>query len=243
MQHVSTAHSRSRSLFFQGAGAVALFLLTALSGVSQPTPATGSKGPFVVLLGAPASGKTTQGNSLGKKYNVPVVHATDVLEKAIRRASSYAGPPNRRQGSLVRAQKARKALDRLRKGELVDDESLNGFVASRISQDDCRNGFVIDGFPNTVDQAVFLDEYLEEQGISNLRVVYLDIPDDVSLARMQRRGRTDDVRGFGKERLAQFRSNVASVLEFYKGAQFLSVDGTKEVAAVTSEIVAFLEKR
>lgn len=195
------------------------------------------------MLGAPASGKTTQGNYLGKKYGVPVVHATDVLEKAIRRAATYAGPPNRKQGSLQRAEKARKALKLLQAGELVDDESLNGFIASRVSQDDCRNGFVIDGFPNTVDQAVFLDEYLAEHAVENLRVVYLDIPDDVSLARMQRRARTDDLRGFGKERLAQFRSNIKSVLEFYEGSQFLRVDGTKEIEAVSGEIAAFLDKR
>lgn len=242
MKQVSTAN-RSWSRFFHGAAAVALFLLVASSGVSQSAPPTDNKGPFVVLLGAPASGKTTQGNYLGKKYGVPVVHATDVLEKAIRRATTYAGPPKRKQGSLQRAEKARKALNLLQAGELVDDESLHGFIANRVSQDDCRNGFVIDGFPNTVDQAVFLDEFLEERGIDGLRVVYLDIPDEVSFARMQRRARTDDLRGFGKERLAQFRSNIKTVLEFYEGSQFVKVDGTKEVPAVSSEIVAFLDKR
>lgn len=243
MKHASTALDRSQNWFFRGAGAVAPFLLMALLGASQSTPTTESKGPFLVLLGAPAAGKTTQGDNLGVRYNVPVVHATDVLEKAIERASHYAGPPYRKEASMRRAQKARSALDRLEDGELVDDESLNGFVATRISQADCRNGFVIDGFPNTVEQAAFLDEYLQENGINNLRVVYLDVPDEVSLVRMQRRGRTDDRGGFGEERLAQFRSNIASVLEFYEGSHFLTVDGTKEVSTVASEIVAFLDKR
>ena len=219
-----------------------MFGLLGVQSSLQAAPPGQTTGPFIVLLGAPASGKTTHGDYLGKKYNVPVVHAAEVLEKAIQRASSYAGSPARKQASLRRAQKARRALARLRDGQLADDETLNSFIASRISQDDCRNGFVIDGYPNSDEQADFLDSFLQDRNISALAVVYLDIPDEVALARMQKRGRVDDRKGFGKERLLQFRSNISAVLEFYDGAHLFTVDTTKEASAVDSEIVAFLEK-
>ena len=222
------------------AGSIAVLgLLGYLSGV-QAASQSEDAGPYVVLLGAPGSGKTTHGDALGEKYDVPVLHAAELLEKEIRRALNYSGSPARKGAATRRAQRAQRTLDQLEDGELVDDETLNAFIASRISQPDCQNGFVIDGYPNSVAQADFLDLYLQDRGIDSLAVVYLDISDEVARARMQQRARTDDRQGFGEERLQQFRSNIEPILEFYDGEQLLRVDTTKEISAVDSEIVDFL---
>ncbi len=190
---------------------------------------------FVVLLGAPASGKTTHGDHLSLKYGVPLVRAAEVLERAIKVASFSRPARGGRQ--------PRRALFRLKQGKLVDDETLNGLITDHISQEYWRDGFIIDGYPNSVAQAGFLRDYLQDHGIDGLTVIYLDIPDEVALARMRERSRVDDKRGFGKERLRQFQSNISPLLEFYRGTQLLTVDTTKEESVVCQEIVEFINAR
>lgn len=217
----------------------ALVILAAL-GLPGAMNAQAGKGPYVVLLGAPGAGKSTHAAYISKQYGVPVVDAAGVLEDAIEDASKYTSSPQKN-AAVERIQKARRALASLRQGELVNDENLNGMVASRISQADARDGFVIDGYPNTSEQAVFLDSYLSGQKNDKLVVIYLDIPDEVALARMRERARTDDVQGFGKERLDQFRTTIGEVLSFYEGGKLLKVDTTAPQADVQKEIDAFIK--
>ena len=233
----------SRRRVWLVAGSIGLSLLLGVPGSLRAAPQGQTPGPFIVLLGAPAAGKTLHGTSLGQKYNIPVVHATEILEREIRRASASVRNPSAKGIATRRAQRARSALVRLRNGGLADDEIMNGFIASRLSQDDCRNGFIIDGFPNSAEQADFLDSFLQSRNISDLAVIYLDIPDEVSLARMQQRGRVDDTRGFGEERLRQFRSSISALLEFYDDAELLTVSTLQDALQVHNEIVEFLETR
>jgi adenylate kinase len=176
----------------------------------------------------------------------------DVLEREATRASRLRlSPPHghgkaihrRRQAREDRARRVEAALKKLTAGELVTDREFNAVVAGRLLESDCRNGFILDGFPASADQAEFLDTLLDPKTADLLTVIYLDLPDDVALARMEERARADDKRGFGEERLRQFRANIASVLDYYKEDGLFTVDATQKLEAVEREVDGIIVKR
>ena len=118
------------------------------------------------------------------------------------------------------------AMKKLDKGELVKDEVLNTTVLMRLMEDDCKNGFVLDGYPGSVEQAVYLDGLLAARNIDSLEIVLLDISDEIALEKMANRGRPQDKGGFAEKRLELFRDNVESlglvvvleILQIFSGA-------------------------
>jgi len=100
----------------------------------------------LIMLGAPGVGKGTQGKLLSVHYNIPNISTGDILRGAIERGTDL--------GTT-----AKSFMD---KGELVPDEVMIGLIKQRLQEDDCKNGFILDGFPRTVEQAKALDEYLEQ---------------------------------------------------------------------------------
>ncbi|QMT39798.1 adenylate kinase [Neisseria shayeganii] len=182
----------------------------------------------VLLLGAPGAGKGTQAQFITAAFNIPQISTGDMLRAAIK-----AGTPL--------GLEAKKIMD---EGGLVRDDIIIGMVKERIAQDDCKNGFLFDGFPRTLAQA----EAMREAGVDLDAVVEIDVPDDVILERMSGRrvhlasGRTyhtkfnppktegkDDVTGEDlvqrdddkeetvKNRLAVYHEQTAVLIGFYSG--------------------------
>jgi len=200
-------------------------------------------GPYLVMIGAPKAGKTSSGKYISKNYGVPTINVMKVLQKEIARASEAKSPPgskkpgSRRSNAWNERNKSMKAaLKKLENGELVADDVLNASVLSRLLQDDCKNGFVLDGYPGSVEQAAYLDGLLATLGVDSLKVIVLDIPDDVALERMSERGRADDKGGFAEARLTLFRSSIGPILEFYQGDNLYIVDANKDRSEVQAEI-------
>lgn len=102
----------------------------------------------LVLLGAPGAGKGTQAKKLIGKYNIPQISTGDILRKAVAD-----GTPLGKEAKVI-----------MDKGELVTDEIVIGLVKERLAQDDCKNGYILDGFPRTTTQAEALDSVLAEMG-------------------------------------------------------------------------------
>jgi adenylate kinase len=230
-------HGHPRRWFV--AGVALCGLLLAAGGAS---PALGADaGSYFVLIGAPAAGKTTIGTALAEKHGVPLVTMTTTLEKAIEKASRPSGSAARRRAQQSATANARKALNRLKNGELVGDIELSALLAARLSEGDCDEGFVLDGFPGSQGQAVFLDALLAGKGVDQVTVVYLDIPDELALERMKERGRADDKKGFGEERLKQFREEIALILEFYEGPDLHVIDSSAEAAQTMAALEKSLE--
>ena len=121
----------------------------------------------ILLLGAPGAGKGTQAQFITRAFGIPQISTGDMLRTAIK-----AGTPL--------GLEAKKIMD---EGGLVRDDIIIGMVKERIAQDDCRGGFLFDGFPRTLAQA----EALQQAGIALDAVVEIDVPDAVILERISGR--------------------------------------------------------
>ena len=121
----------------------------------------------VILLGGPGAGKGTQANYIKEKYQIPQISTGDMLRAHVK-AGTELGVA------------AKKIMD---EGGLVSDEIIMGMVKERITQDDCKNGYLFDGFPRTIPQA----ESLKEAGVPIDAVVEIDVPDGEIIKRMSGR--------------------------------------------------------
>jgi len=121
----------------------------------------------IILLGAPGAGKGTQAQFLTKKYGIPQISTGDMLRAAIKAGTDM--------GKMAKA-----AMDA---GQLVTDEIIIGLVKDRITEDDCKNGYLLDGFPRTLPQA----DAVTSAGIAIDAVIEIDVADSVIVKRMSGR--------------------------------------------------------
>jgi len=121
----------------------------------------------IILLGAPGAGKGTQAGFLTKKYNIPQISTGDMLRAAIKAGTQM--------GKMAKA-----AMD---SGQLVTDEIIIGLVKDRIAEDDCKNGYLLDGFPRTLAQA----DAVTDAGIKIDAVIEIDVADSEIVQRMSGR--------------------------------------------------------
>jgi adenylate kinase len=121
----------------------------------------------IILLGAPGAGKGTQAGFLTSRYNIPQISTGDMLRAAIKAGTEM--------GKM-----AKEAMDT---GKLVTDEIIIGLVKDRIAEDDCKNGFLLDGFPRTLAQA----DAVTNAGINIDAVIEIDVVDSEIVKRMSGR--------------------------------------------------------
>ncbi len=121
-----------------------------------------------VLLGPPGAGKGTQAVRLVDKYHVPQISTGDIFRKNIKEGTEL----------------GRKAQEYMNSGQLVPDELVIDLVKDRLQQDDCRNGYLLDGFPRTIFQAEELDKFLEEQGQKLDAVINFEVGYDTLIERL-----------------------------------------------------------
>ena len=125
----------------------------------------------ILLLGPPGSGKGTQSPQITRLLSIPAISTGEML-----RAECEAGTPLGIEASAI-----------LAVGHLVSDDLVNRMLVNRLSQDDCRNGFLLDGYPRTVPQAEFLDGYLSQAHIGKPVVIHLATPNYVLVERISAR--------------------------------------------------------
>ncbi len=122
----------------------------------------------IVLLGAPGSGKGTQAKKLMAERNIPQISTGDMLRAAVAEGTRF-------------GQKAKEIMER---GELVPDDVMLGIIAERLSQPDTAEGFILDGFPRTEQQALDLEELLDQLGTPLDAAVLMDVDFDVLMKRL-----------------------------------------------------------
>ncbi len=125
----------------------------------------------LILLGPPGAGKGTLAHYMIEKYQIPQISTGDILRQAVKDGTEM-------------GKAAKSYMDR---GDLVPDDVIIGIVKDRIKADDCRNGYIFDGFPRTLPQAEALDKVLEELSTPLDAVVNIDVPEEVVVGRLSGR--------------------------------------------------------
>lgn len=181
----------------------------------------------LVFLGAPGSGKGTQAQLLAEHLRVPAISTGEML-----RAAKAAGTPlGRRVGEIMQ------------KGLLVDDDTMADVVRDRLSQDDARQGFILDGYPRTAVQVETLEELLHELGTEIDAVVTLHVDEEELLQRALARNRQDDTEEIIRERLAVYHRQTEPLVAHYRQAgKLVEVDGMGTVGEVARRLTEALAR-
>ncbi|MDO4966888.1 MAG: adenylate kinase [Lachnospiraceae bacterium] len=125
----------------------------------------------IIMLGAPGAGKGTQAKQIAEKYDIPHVSTGDIFRANIKEGTAL-------------GMEAKSYMD---KGALVPDELTVKILLDRVAKDDCKNGYVLDGFPRTIPQAEVLDKAVAELGETIDYAINVDVPDENIIKRMSGR--------------------------------------------------------
>src|SRR6056297_795699 len=125
----------------------------------------------LIMLGLPGAGKGTQAKKLSNKYNIPHISTGDIFRNAIQNETKL-------------GQKAKEYLD---SGGLVPDELTNSIVRERLKEDDCKEGFILDGFPRTINQAEALEDMLKNMNRELDLAIYIDVTREELIKRLTHR--------------------------------------------------------
>lgn len=185
----------------------------------------------IVFLGPPGGGKGTQAKLVADRLKIPAISTGEILRAAVRE-----GTPLGRQAKTV-----------MESGELVSDDLMIALIRERLGEPDARIGFLLDGFPRTVDQAEALEKLLEGNGSQLSAVVNLSVPEQVLLDRLAGRSgqenRSDDARETVLERLRVYRQKTEPLIDFYRKRGLLSdVDGVGGIPEIAERIGKALEQ-
>jgi adenylate kinase len=169
----------------------------------------------LVLLGPPGAGKGTQAEKLAEKLQIPHLSTGELFRQNIN---------NRTKLGL----EAKGYLDA---GDLVPSELTNELVDDRLSNSDADGGFILDGYPRSVQQAKALHDMLERRGTRLDAVLEFRVPEDVLLERLKARGRADDTDEVILNRMKVYRDETAPLIEYYS-SELRTVDAVGTVDEV-----------
>lgn len=179
----------------------------------------------VVLLGPPGAGKGTQAVFLAEAMGVPAISTGEMLRAAVASGSELGV----------------KVQDIMSSGALVDDPTMADVVQERLAQPDTQEGFLLDGYPRTADQAETLAGILHELDETLDGVVLITVDEEELVRRALARGRDDDKQDVIRERLRVYREKTEPLVGYYARNGILHrVDGSDTVDAVTRELLAVL---
>ena len=157
----------------------------------------------VVLLGPPGAGKGTQAVRLAEKLGVPHISTGELFRHNISTGTAL-------------GVRAKQYLDA---GELVPTSLTNDLVDDRLNEADVAGGFILDGFPRTIEQAEALHDMLERRGLKLDAVVEFRVPEEVLVERLMSRGRADDTEDVIRNRFRVYRDETAPLLDYYEPAR------------------------
>ena len=207
----------------------------------------------LILLGAPGAGKGTQAEVISEHLHIPTISTGNIIREALKSGSEL-------------GEKARSYMD---KGALVPDEIVIGIIKERLAEDDCRNGFILDGFPRTIPQA----EALDRMGVVIDRVIDIEVADEVIARRVSGRRvclacgatyhldykkpsvdgvcdkcgdtlvqRKDDHPDTVKDRLRVYHEQTEPLKDYYaQSGKLKIVEGQEEVKDTSALVLAALE--
>jgi adenylate kinase len=186
----------------------------------------------MLIVGPPGAGKGTQARLITSTYGIPDISTGDIFRENIKNQTPL--------GVQVKAM--------VDAGDYVPDSVTNELVTNRIAEDDARNGFLLDGYPRTLDQVHYLDELLERNGQKLEAVIQLIADKDEIVARLTKRaaeqGRADDSEEAIRHRQEVYLRETSPLIEVYRDRGLLvEVDGLGDVDEVAERIRTALAAR
>jgi adenylate kinase len=186
----------------------------------------------LLIVGPPGAGKGTQSTRLTEAYRIPAIATGDIFRANIKNQTDL--------GKQVKA-----IIDA---GDFVPDSLTNDLVASRLQEPDARGGFLLDGYPRTLDQLHFLDEVLAAEGTGLDAVIQLVVDPDEVVSRLLKRahqeGRTDDTEETIRHRQALYQRETAPLIAVYgERGLVVEIDALGDVDEVSSRIAEALATR
>jgi adenylate kinase len=166
-------------------------------------------------LGPPGAGKGTQAQKLADKLGIPQISTGDLFRYNISNNTEL-------------GVEAKKYLDA---GDLVPATLTNALVDDRLNDDDAKEGFILDGFPRSVEQAEALAQMLQKRGLALDAVLEFRVPEEELVSRLQGRGRADDTEDVIRNRFKVYRDETAPLLDFYSD-DLKTVDAVGELDEV-----------
>ncbi len=188
----------------------------------------------IILLGPPGAGKGTQAEFIKKQFHMAHISTGDILRQAVKENSPM-------------GIKAKSFMDQ---GALVPDEVVIGIIQDRLQQQDTMKGYMLDGFPRTINQADALNEMLKglsswDQDRAIQHVVYLEVPELELVQRLQGRaakeGRVDDNDETVKNRIKVYFEQTSPLIDYYEAKKLLRrINGRGAIEQITKDILSVL---
>lgn len=179
----------------------------------------------IVLLGPPGAGKGTQAALLSEALGIPHISTGDLFRANIGQQTEL-------------GIEAKKYID---EGHLVPTDVTNRMVEARLAEPDAAHGFLLDGYPRSVEQGEALDTMLDKAGIKLDAVVNFSVDEDTVIERMLDRGRADDTEDVIRTRLAVYRQETEPVIAYY-GDKINTIEATGSVEDIFKNTMAALRK-
>lgn len=168
----------------------------------------------ILLIGPQGSGKSTQAELLSEYLKIPVISTGDIFRDLSQDHSE--------QGRMIK-----KILE---EGSLVDNQTTSKIVEDRVKQSDCKNGFIVDGYPRTLDQIKFFDPDFN-------KVFYLQLSDEDAIARLLKRGRDDDTQEAVAWRLKHYHILTDPIIDYYlKRGLLTTIDGSGTIEEIQTSL-------
>ena len=205
----------------------------------------------IIMLGAPGAGKGTQAKKIAEKFQIPHISTGDIFRANIKAGTEL----------------GKKAKEYMDQGQLVPDQVVIDIVKERLAMDDCRNGYILDGFPRTTTQAVALEAMMADLNRPLDAALLIDVAPEVIINRLCSRRmckecgyigtaadavcpkcggemyqRDDDNEATVRNRLDVYEKSTSPLIDYYRGCDLLvSIDGDRDPNVVYADVKKALE--